>query len=77
MKRIYALLILLGMLSALLTGCTIAQPQSAMQDDLLQVHFLDVGQADCIFLACGGQTMLIDGGNVDDSDYVVSYLLEQ
>ena len=43
----------------------------------LTIHFIDVGQADCALLECGGQTMLIDGGNVGDSSLVVSYLKEQ
>lgn len=41
----------------------------------LQVHFIDVGQADCVLLCTGGHAMLIDGGNVDDSSLVASYLL--
>lgn len=43
----------------------------------LTVHYIDVGQADCTLLECGGQTMLIDGGNVDDSSLVAAYLKEQ
>ncbi len=43
----------------------------------MTVHYIDVGQADCTLLECGGQTMLIDGGNVDDSSLVVAYLKEQ
>lgn len=43
----------------------------------LTVHYIDVGQADCTLLECGGQTMLIDGGNVDDSSLVVAYLKNQ
>ena len=43
----------------------------------LEVHYLDVGQADSILLRCDGANMLIDGGNVEDSDLVVAYLLDQ
>ena len=43
----------------------------------LTVHYIDVGQADSILLECDGQTMLIDGGNVEDSSLVVSYLKGQ
>lgn len=43
----------------------------------LEVHYIDVGQADCILLQCDGANLLIDGGNVEDSDLVVSYLLDQ
>lgn len=40
----------------------------------LQVHYIDVGQADAIFLSCDGHNMMIDGGNVADSSLVYSYL---
>lgn len=40
----------------------------------LTVHFIDVGQADSILLSCGGDYMLIDGGNRADGDLVVAYL---
>ena len=52
-----------------------AQSSSAPADEEgLTVHFIDVGQADSALLQCGGQAMLIDGGNVADSSLVVSYL---
>ena len=40
----------------------------------LQVHFIDVGQADAALVICDGHYMLIDGGNAEDSDLVYSYL---
>ena len=40
----------------------------------LQVHFIDVGQADAALGICDGHYMLIDGGNAEDSDLVYSYL---
>ena len=81
-KRFFALLLTL---SLLLSGCTIyielpweedSQPQTVSGDGLV-VHFLDVGQADCALLECDGQAMLIDGGNVDDGQLLVSYLEQQ
>lgn len=41
----------------------------------LRVHFLDVGQADCILLTSNGENMLIDAGNNADADLVLTYLL--
>ena len=38
------------------------------------VHFIDVGQADCALLEYGGKYIIIDGGNRDDGQLVVSYL---
>lgn len=40
----------------------------------LQVHFIDVGQADCILLQCEGEAMLVDAGNNDDGALVLKYL---
>ena len=40
----------------------------------LTVTFLDVGQGDAAVLQCGGQTMMIDGGNSKASSYVYSWL---
>ena len=81
MKKLFALLLTLCLL---LTGCSveivIAPPETAPQDaapvgdGTLTVHYLDVGQADSILLECGGEFMLIDGGNRDDGQMVVSYL---
>ena len=80
MKRLLTLL--LGLLLALsLAGCGTSRPQASAStgpaEGTLEVHFIDVGQADAALLLCGGETMLIDGGNVDDSDLIVSYLSGQ
>lgn len=60
-------------------GYPVSGPQDTSQygEDTLTVHFIDVGQADCALLACGGEYMLIDGGNVEDGQKVVTYLDEQ
>ena len=42
-----------------------------------QVHFIDVGQADAILVLCDGKSMLIDGGNADDSNLIYTYLKKQ
>lgn len=70
---------LLLLLSLLLCGCELApQPPAApVSGDGLTVHFIDVGQADCALLECGGEYMLIDGGNKADGRLVVSYLEQQ
>ncbi len=40
----------------------------------MEVHFIDVGQADCALLASGGHFMLIDGGNNEDDERILTYL---
>jgi competence protein ComEC len=42
----------------------------------LTVHYIDVGQADAILVACGGEYMLIDAGEDDGYDRVIHYLTD-
>ena len=72
-KRIVTLLAI----CLLLCGCTVEvvfEPVETTPPPQLTVHYLDVGQADCILLECDNEFMLIDGGNRDDGRMVVSYL---
>jgi len=76
MKKILAILLI----CLLLTGCTLvvyespAPSQISVDGETLTVHFLDVGQADCALLECAGEYLLIDGGNREDGQFVISYL---
>ena len=80
-KKLLALLLVLGIL--VLCGCLAKVLLDASEEapapqvtggEKLTVHFLDVGQADCALLECGGEYMLIDGGNIGDGQMVISYL---
>ena len=51
--------------------------QGQTAEGTLEVHFIDVGQADSILLLCDGQAALIDGGNRADGELVTSYLESQ
>ena len=80
-KKLISLFLLL---SLLLCGCETAElPQQtaatapSVSGGGLTVHFIDVGQADCALLECDGEYMLIDGGNKEDGQLVVSYLEQQ
>lgn len=42
-------------------------------DGELNVYFIDVGQADCIYVNQGDYNMLIDAGNNEDGERLVSY----
>lgn len=49
--------------------------QSATEaDGQLEVHYIDVGQGDCIYITCGDDNMLIDCGEASESAIVRSYL---
>lgn len=43
----------------------------------MQVHFIDVGQADSILILSDDEAMLVDAGNNEDGTYLVKYLKEQ
>lgn len=75
MKRFWKLFILLAVVLSLV-GCGLPGEPTQPAGNL-EVHFIDVGQADCMLVSCGGRYMLIDGGNVEDGSLVVSYLLQQ
>lgn len=45
--------------------------------DTLTVHFLDVGQGDCILITCGNHAMLIDAGGNSMGTTVELYLKKQ
>ena len=82
MKKLIPLLLALCLL---LTGCTFeyvppkdtAEFTTSVIDtngDALVVHFIDVGQADCTLIEFGDHHMLIDGGNREDGQMIISYL---
>ena len=81
-KRIFILFTLFCLLFSCCTSCigTLPQtqsntpPSSDVGEDTLQLHFIDVGQADAILVSNQGKYMLVDGGNTDDSNLVFSYL---
>lgn len=43
-------------------------------DYQINIHFLDVGKADCIVIDCGGEYVMIDGGTYDKYDDIKRYL---
>ncbi len=51
--------------------------QELPDSSILEVHYIDVGQADSSLIVCDGYSMLIDGGNVADSSLIVAYLEKQ
>lgn len=70
MKR--ALLIFLAILF-LLSGCynsdIVNYPSAG-----LEINFIDVGQADAALIICDGKTVLVDGGNSEDSNLIYNHL---
>ena len=79
-KKTIIILVLLALLAAawFLLPDEPQQPQVPQNvEGELIVHFIDVGQADCALIEYGDYTLLIDGGNREDGQLVVSYLEQQ
>lgn len=86
-KRFYRFLSAMAViLTALwLSACTVNptggnQPENLahkMSGDILTVHFIDVGQGDSTLIGQNGHYMLIDAGERDKKDAVISYLKSQ
>lgn len=59
------------------SGCLGGSAPSIPEGSSFKVRFIDVGQADSALVMCDGKAMLIDGGNVGDSDVVAAVLKKQ
>lgn len=53
-----------------------SEPEVYVTGDL-EVHFLDVGQADCTLIKCDGYSMLIDAGQDNQGTKIQHYLQKQ
>lgn len=76
LQLIQSLLVLLLMLFGGETDHT-PTPTAVPTDSRIEVHFIDVGQADAALVICDGEAMLIDGGNVEDSSLIYTYLSDR
>ncbi len=71
-RKIAALL--LALLCLFVSSACGPVSETAPDSGNMEVHFIDVGQADSALLLCGGESLLIDGGNSGDSSLLYSYL---
>ena len=83
MKRLFSLLLTLTLLFTI-SSCSRPQPSSSSspapttakvdENSNLIVHFIDVGQGDCTLLESEGEFVLIDAGEKEYGDKVLSYI---
>lgn len=59
------------------TSAPMETPAPLTQNSSLEIHYIYVEQADSTLVLCDSETMLIDGGNVEDSDLIASYLKKE
>ena len=55
----------------------VTEPEEINPEDLLTVHFIDVGEGDAILLIQGNYAMLVDGGSAEMGTTVLTYLRER
>lgn len=72
-KKILNITLIIFAAVALLSGCSPASTTTS-NENLLLVHYIDVGQADSILVQVNNKNILIDAGNRDDGGKIVSYL---
>lgn len=89
LRYLAAALAMVVFLGAMAAGCSSRETGGASgsssgitvnisKDEELSVHFIDVGQADCILIQTPEkQNILIDAGNRDDSSVIRNYLKQQ
>ena len=72
-KRFFAALMVIFII---FVGCPSINVGIAIADTQIgfTIYFIDVGQADSALVLCDQKTMLIDGGNVSDSDLIYTFL---
>lgn len=85
-KTLISLFTLLLILITGITGCAEAESDTSIRkassqsavsgsaEELLSVHFFDVGQGDCIIITQGEHAMMIDAGDNDKGTAVQAYL---
>ena len=90
-KILKGILLLIILVSIFLVSCTTESSKPVLGGNInkgtasknqnasgtLQVHYIDVGQADSILILQGTHAMLIDAGNNDDYELVYKYLNKQ
>lgn len=76
-KRILMVVLTICMIFSLVACDTMEANLGDMTGDILEVHFIDVGQADSILIKGSKEAMLIDAGNNEDGELVVNYIKEQ
>ena len=79
-KKLLLFLFILPVIFILLSGCDFpyqdhSAPATTGGD--FTVYFIDVDQADSALVICDGEAMLIDGGNVGDSDLIYTFLTDK
>lgn len=76
--RVLKFIITFVLMLCCLTGCdSETSTTNIKEDNILNIHFIDIGQGDCTLITNNGHSMLIDAGNNNKGTQVQSYLENQ
>lgn len=72
-KNLIKIILFISCIAVLLTACT-QNTNVSIEDDGLEVHFMDAGQADSVLLINSNKAMLIDAGDTDAENIIIPYI---
>lgn len=73
-KRFVPIILIIIGLTLLLSSCIATYAKPSIDTGEVKVHYIDVGQGDSILIESGDNSMLIDAGENDKGNLVVSYI---
>ncbi|WP_283680600.1 ComEC/Rec2 family competence protein [Parablautia sp. Marseille-Q6255] len=76
-KQVMAVLLLIILSSSILILTLARQPVQGKQKDVLKIVLLKVGKADAIIAQANGKAIVIDAGEEEDGEEIVTYLKNQ
>ncbi len=76
-KKFITFIILLFIFIFLFLGCASKYSTISAKEDVLVVHYIDVGQGDSMLIQVNGKNMLIDAGPEVNSSKLITYLTKQ
>lgn len=76
-RQIVSLILALAVSAAGSSADTVQLSLKQANQDVMEVHFIDVGQGDSTLIKCGGHAMLIDAGDDSKGTAIQNYLQKQ
>jgi competence protein ComEC len=77
MKKAISKVIYLMILTLVLSTLSHVPTDAATKYYTMFVHYIDVGESDCVLIESDNKFMLIDAGDTDDEDTIIDYLKAQ
>lgn len=74
---IICLVLVIGIQYAIWEFDLLKEKPANLTDPVLTIHFIDVGQGDCTLIESQGHYALIDAGEYEERNKVISYLTEE